>query len=70
MSSDALAFLRNLWRPSRTDFTDSAYLPSTLADAIELEKGEEFEWVVEDKNTLVLNRCEKRPMRKKGRTSA
>jgi hypothetical protein len=32
MSADALAFLRRLWRPARTDFTDSAYLPSTLAE--------------------------------------
>jgi hypothetical protein len=31
MSADALASLRRLWRPARTDFTDSAYLPSTLA---------------------------------------
>ena len=32
MSADTLAFLRNLWRPARTDFTDSAYLPSTLTE--------------------------------------
>ena len=32
MSADALAFLRNLWRPARTDFTDSTYLPSTLVE--------------------------------------
>ena len=31
MSADAFAFLRGLWRPARTDFSDSAYLPSTLA---------------------------------------
>ena len=30
--------------------------PAALAEAIEVEKGEEFEWSIEDKNTLVLRR--------------
>jgi len=30
--------------------------PSPLAQALELEKGEVIEWVVEDKGTLVLRR--------------
>ena len=31
-------------------------LPSTLAQAMNIEKGEEFEWILEDKNMLLLKR--------------
>jgi bifunctional DNA-binding transcriptional regulator/antitoxin component of YhaV-PrlF toxin-antitoxin module len=31
-------------------------LPAALAEACEIEKGEEMEWVVEDKNTFILKR--------------
>jgi len=34
-------------------------LPVVLAEALELTKGEEWEWFVEDKNTLVLARKNK-----------
>ena len=30
--------------------------PSTVARAMEFEKGETVEWVIEDKNQLLLNR--------------
>ena len=30
--------------------------PAQLAEALELEKGEEIEWVVEDKHTLIIRR--------------
>ena len=33
--------------------------PAPLAQALELEKGEEIDWVVEDRNTLVLRRVQK-----------
>jgi hypothetical protein len=33
--------------------------PAPLAQAMELEKGEEIDWVVEDRNTLVLRRVQK-----------
>ena len=40
--------------------------PVALAESIDMEKGEEFEWIVEDRNTLVLQRLEPRPsVRKK-----
>jgi hypothetical protein len=29
-------------------------LPVTLAEALEVQKGESFEWLLEDKNTLIL----------------
>ena len=31
-------------------------LPVTLAEALEVQKGESFEWFLEDKNTLILHR--------------
>jgi hypothetical protein len=33
--------------------------PAPLAQALELEKGEQIDWVVEDRNTLVLRRVKK-----------
>jgi hypothetical protein len=38
--------------------------PVALAEAIDLNKGEEWEWSVEDKNTLILTRKTKKPRRK------
>jgi hypothetical protein len=32
-------------------------LPVVVAEALSIEKGEEFQWNIEDKNTLVLARC-------------
>jgi bifunctional DNA-binding transcriptional regulator/antitoxin component of YhaV-PrlF toxin-antitoxin module len=34
--------------------------PAPLAQALEIEKGEVMEWVVEDKHTLVLKRAPRR----------
>lgn len=39
-------------------------LPVPVAEAIEAEKGECFEWLIEDKNTLILRRVAKRNPRK------
>ena len=39
-------------------------LPVVLAESLELSKGEQWEWLVEDKNTLVLSRKIKRKPRK------
>lgn len=38
-------------------------LPVVLAEALEIEKGEEMKWLVEDKNTLLLCRTRKRRAR-------
>jgi antitoxin component of MazEF toxin-antitoxin module len=35
--------------------------PAPLAQALEIEKGEVVEWVVEDKHTLILKRTPRRP---------
>ena len=34
--------------------------PLAMAEALAIEKGEEFEWFIEDKNTLILRRVNKR----------
>jgi antitoxin component of MazEF toxin-antitoxin module len=41
-------------RPTNQSFY--VILPSALAQAFELDKGEEFEWIIEDKNLLLLKR--------------
>ena len=38
--------------------------PSPLAQALEMEQGEELEWVVEDRHTLIVRRT---PKPKRGR---
>lgn len=45
----------------RANRTRQFYLicPAPLAEALELEKGEPIEWVIEDRHTLII----KRPMR-------
>jgi len=39
-------------------------LPVALAEAVEIQKADEWEWFVEDKNTLVLSRIKKKAKRK------
>lgn len=41
--------------------TKSFYVnfPAAVAEAAEMEKGEEMEWVLEDKNTFILRRVRK-----------
>ena len=41
-------------RPTNRSFYIN--LPAALADAVQLDKGEELEWFVEDKSTLILRR--------------
>ena len=38
-------------------------LPAAVAEALEIEKGEVFEWYIEDRNTLVLQRSKPRKPR-------
>ena len=46
--------------------TKSFYInfPAAVAEASKIEKGEDMEWIVEDKNTFVLQRVNKIPPRK------
>jgi bifunctional DNA-binding transcriptional regulator/antitoxin component of YhaV-PrlF toxin-antitoxin module len=39
-------------------------LPVVLAESIELQKGDEWEWLVEDKNTLILSRVKQKEKRR------
>jgi hypothetical protein len=45
--------------------TKSFYInfPAAIAEAMKMEKGEEYEWEIEDKNTLVFRRVEPLPAR-------
>lgn len=38
-------------------------LPVVLAESLDISKGEEFEWLIEDKNTLLLSRVHKKKKR-------
>ena len=49
-----LVKVQKVERPTNRSFYVN--LPAALADAIELDKGEELEWFIEDKNTLILRR--------------
>ena len=40
--------------------------PAPLAEALELEKGEEFEWIVKDSTTLILKRAKGRAKHREG----
>lgn len=31
-------------------------LPTVLAEALDIQKGEQLQWIIEDKNTLILSR--------------
>lgn len=39
-------------------------MPAAIAESIGLEKGEEMEWEIEDKNLLVLKRVKPKKMKK------
>lgn len=49
-------------RPTNRSFYVN--FPSPIADAVGMEKGEELEWLVEDKNTFLLRRVKPLPPRK------
>lgn len=42
--------------------TNNSYyvnFPLAIAESVKIEKGEEFEWFIEDRNTFVLKRIKK-----------
>jgi hypothetical protein len=39
-------------------------LPVVLAEAMEIAKGEQMVWLIEDKNTLILCRAQPKPPRR------
>ena len=55
-------------RPTNRSFYVN--IPVVIAEAIGIEKGEVFEWTLEDKNTLIFTRVKKRsPRRPKSSSS-
>jgi bifunctional DNA-binding transcriptional regulator/antitoxin component of YhaV-PrlF toxin-antitoxin module len=53
-----MGYLSKVQVIERANNTRQFYLicPAPLAEAMELEKGEPIEWVIEDKATLILRR--------------
>lgn len=50
--------------------TKSFYVnfPAAVAEACNIEKGEEMEWIIEDKNTFTLQRIKKSMVRQPKKT--
>ena len=61
-----MAYLSKVQVIERANRTRQFYLicPAPLAEALELQKGEDIEWVVEDKTTLVIKRPQAAPARR------
>ena len=53
--------LQKVERPTNRSYYVN--FPVALAEAMSMTKGEEFVWIVEDKNTLILKRKEARTPR-------
>jgi bifunctional DNA-binding transcriptional regulator/antitoxin component of YhaV-PrlF toxin-antitoxin module len=53
-----MGYLSKVQLIQRANHTRQFYLicPAPLAEALELQKGEPIEWVVEDRQTLILKR--------------
>ncbi len=51
--------------------TKSFYVnfPAAVAEACEIEKGEEMEWIIEDKNSFTLQRIKKKKIKVPGQGS-
>jgi len=49
--------IQKVERPTNKSFYIN--FPAALAEAAEIEKGEDFEWLTEDRNTFVLRRVRK-----------
>ena len=52
--------LQKIERPTNKTFCVT--VPVVMVEAMELKKGEEFEWFIEDKNTMILKRRNLRKM--------
>jgi bifunctional DNA-binding transcriptional regulator/antitoxin component of YhaV-PrlF toxin-antitoxin module len=63
-----MGYLTKVQVIERANDTRQYYLicPAPLAQALELQKGEEIDWVVEDRNTLILTRV--RPVQSRRRS--
>ncbi len=50
--------IQKVERPTNQSFY--ANIPTAVAQAMNIDKGEEFEWEIEDKNLLLLRRLAKK----------
>jgi len=50
--------LQKIDRPTNKTFLVT--IPVVMVEAMELKKGEQFEWLIEDKNTLILRRVKRK----------
>jgi antitoxin component of MazEF toxin-antitoxin module len=50
--------IQKVERPTNTSFYVN--LPAAIAEAADVQKGEEMEWLIEDRNTFVLRRVRSR----------
>jgi antitoxin component of MazEF toxin-antitoxin module len=57
-----LTKIQKVERPTNQSFYVN--LPSALAQAMNIEKGEEFEWIIENKNLMILQRAKKNKNKK------
>jgi hypothetical protein len=64
-----MAYLSKLQVIQRGGQNRQYYLicPAPLAAALEMEKGEELEWVIKDRNTFEIRRVQARASKKGGR---
>ncbi|MCF6269318.1 MAG: hypothetical protein L3J41_06400 [Melioribacteraceae bacterium] len=50
--------MQKVERPTNKSFYIN--FPAAVAEAANVAKGEEFEWIIEDRNTFVLKRIKKK----------
>jgi len=62
-----LTKMQKVERPTNQSFYIN--FPSALAQCLNIEKGETFEWLVENKNLLLLKRVKQKPLHKQKRTA-
>lgn len=54
--------IQKVERPTNQSYY--ANIPTAVAQAMNIEKGEDFEWLIEDKNLLLLKRIRSQAKRK------
>jgi hypothetical protein len=67
-----MGYLSKVQLIERANSTRQFYLicPAPLAEALELQKGEPIEWIIQDRNTLVLKRPAKLSVKTPRRSDA
>lgn len=69
MLSPVMVYLSKIQVIQRATGSREFYLicPVPVAEALQLQKGEQIEWLIEDRNTLVIRRAVGAPTRSPGR---